>query len=126
MNNSQNSYQRKVYLRKYYHDLRSQVIKKLGGRCNCCGESKEVFLTIDHISPLLTIPERRQLGMRRLKYSPSVYSAVRRSNYNKNIFQVLCYNCNCAKRTNKFCPHQILNECDNPKPVAQAAPAHAL
>ena len=74
-------------------------------KCTCCGESGLVFLTIDHING----GGRKHLKKhnRELRGGTVFYRWLRKNNYPKG-FQVLCYNCNCAKRCSKFCPHKTL------------------
>lgn len=80
--------------------LRAEVIERYGGRCACCGESAFYFLTIDHINND-GAAHRRQIGR------ASLYKWLRDNDYPKG-FQVLCYNCNCAKGRYGLgvCPHQ--------------------
>lgn len=61
---------------QYLTDIREQVITAFGGKCQCCGETDHRFLTLDHI------------------------------NGRKDKFQILCFNCNCAKGIYGICPHQ--------------------
>lgn len=79
--------------------LRSRVIEAYGNQCACCGERRYEFLTIDHIDGS-GAQHRRELGG-----SQHVYAWLRRNNYPQG-FQVLCWNCNCAKHFHHGCPHQ--------------------
>ncbi len=85
--------------------LRDRIRTKLkfislyGGECTCCGEADPRFLTLDHIGSDGN-EHRKDLACNQImalairEYSPSKY-------------QVLCYNCNCAKSTNGgICPHK--------------------
>jgi len=104
------------YGRKYYSDhqdgfrvnarQRSMNVKRLvidhyGGRCNCCGEDRLAFLTIDHVDG------------RGNKHRDSVGRGNGRDFYHWLIqndfpsgFQVLCFNCNCGRSVNGgVCPH---------------------
>lgn len=66
--------------------------------CSCCGVSDGRILTIDHKDPATKIKGLSGLELyRRLKLGafPEGY-------------QVLCFNCNCGKRTRKVCPHREL------------------
>ena len=70
----------------------------LGGKCKCCGESALPFLTIDHIKPIKGAANRKNLLV---LYSDIVAGIGRK------LYQVLCWNCNCARELNSgVCPHK--------------------
>lgn len=77
---------------------KQKVITAYGGKCNCCEEKEISFLSIDHIGGGGNT-HRRQLGGGGQK----LYAFLRRNGYPSG-YQVLCYNCNFAKSTNKKCP----------------------
>ena len=64
--------------------------------CACCGIRELQFLTIDHIN---NDGKDYSQNIRR-----SLYWYLKRSNFPKG-YQVLCWNCNCAKRLSGSCPH---------------------
>lgn len=66
--------------------------------CACCGITELAFLTIDHINGN-GAAHRRSIG--RVNF----YAWLIRNEYPDG-FQVLCYNCNCAKRDGAECPHK--------------------
>lgn len=68
-------------------------------QCACCGEAQLEFLTIDHIIPL------KRKGAMRKDAGTGLYARLRAAGFPSG-FQVLCFNCNCAKRTYSTCPHQ--------------------
>jgi hypothetical protein len=76
-------------------------------KCACCGETEILFLHIDHINGD-GAEHRRQMvkdqgyvsGGNNLPYW------LEKHGYPKG-FQILCANCNLAKRANKICPHQL-------------------
>lgn len=73
-----------------------------GGVCVCCGESEPNFLTFDHIYNDGASQRRRG------KFRNGIGSIARylkREGYPEG-FQILCYNCNCAKGFYGMCPHQ--------------------
>jgi hypothetical protein len=83
--------------------LRLEVIAAYGGKCVCCKETNEIVLTIDHIDETgayhrMTL---KQAGIH------SVYRWLRRNKFPKDNFQLLCQNCNFAKRYHKNCPHNL-------------------
>lgn len=65
--------------------------------CACCGEANIVFLTIDHINGGGGA-HRRQIGK-------NFYWWLIKNEFPDG-FQVLCYNCNMAKRDGAECPHK--------------------
>ena len=90
--------------RKYYRDLRYELISHYGGnppKCKCCGESTFEFLTLDHINGG---------GNQQRKFLKTggngLYAWIKCNNF-PPIFQVLCANCNYAKWQKGICPHQV-------------------
>jgi hypothetical protein len=83
---------------------RSQVFEAYGGyKCNCCGETEPMFLSIDHVDN--NGAEERKSGL----YAGSgvgFYQWLRKSGFPPG-YQVLCMNCNTGKHKNGgVCPHQ--------------------
>lgn len=79
-------------------------------KCNCCGEDKIQFLTLDHVN-LDGASHRGQFQKERKRGGTmggnKFYTWLRKNNYpNKIKIQVLCFNCNCARQYSKHCPHQ--------------------
>ncbi len=99
-------------LRQYERDktlrsqakLKAEVFAAYGGyRCNCCGESEPMFLSVDHI-----YNDGNQ--MRKNKVHPTsgsaFYAWIVRNKFPPG-FQILCMNCNTGKHKNGgICPHQ--------------------
>lgn len=83
-------------------NLRLSIIEAYGGKCECCGETQPQFLTIDHIYDD-GADHRRELGTG----SKKIYKWLTKNNYPKDRFQLLCYNCNCAKGCFGICPHKL-------------------
>ena len=83
-------------------DLRKTVLLHYSPKlvCTCCGESTYQFLTIDHING-----KTKNRNDDSNKSGNSLYLYLRRNNYPVG-FQVLCFNCNCAKGIHGACPHQ--------------------
>lgn len=91
-------------------------------KCACCGESHLEFLTIDHMNGGGS-KHRRELNKSN-KHSPgglAFYYWLRRNNYPSG-FQVLCFNCNCAKGMYGVCPHQIDRAGSSPAQVDSGFP----
>ena len=95
--------------------LREEVIRAYGSKCRCCGESGLLFLSIDHV--FNDGAEHR----RRLKTGQaagrSVYLWLKKRKFPRRRFQVLCMNCNYAKRLNGGrCPHET-DQNTHPRPT---------
>jgi len=83
---------------------RGEVFAAYGGyRCNCCGETEPMFLSIDHIDN--NGAQERKSGL----YAGSGYGFyrwLRKSGFPPG-YQVLCMNCQIGKHKNGgVCPHQ--------------------
>jgi len=90
-----------IITKKLRDKNRDLVFRHYGNKCSCCGESTKEFLTIDHINND-GANHRRENGLRG-------GGAVHRWLINHNFpedFQILCFNCNCAKYIYKICPHK--------------------
>jgi hypothetical protein len=91
--------------REYKFLLRSEVLVHYGNKCQCCGESMQEFLSIDHINGGGNKHKKITGGA-----GYPTYLWLKNNNYPDG-FQVLCHNCNQAKHIYKICPHQrIKNE----------------
>jgi len=94
-------------IRKNNAELKADVLTHYSnhpnGICACCFITGIIFLTIDHIDGNGN-EHRRTLG---LKGGTAFYRYLKSNNYPNNPpLQVLCYNCNNAKRINDgYCPH---------------------
>lgn len=77
--------------------VKQQAMDAYGGCCMCCGIKELVFLAIDHIDG------GGNQHRKRLRIN-NMYLWLRKEGYPEG-FQVLCHNCNFAKRLGK-CPHK--------------------
>lgn len=78
-------------------------------KCVCCGENMVDFLTLDHI--LNDGYKERKEGAKRRMGGICLYKFLKKRGYpRKNEFQLLCYNCNCAKKFTGVCPHKQMEE----------------
>ncbi len=78
---------------------KKEVFEHYGKKCNCCGESNQMFLTMDHINGGGTTHRKSIKGEK-------ITSWLYRNNFPKG-FQTLCFNCNWGKHINGgICPHQ--------------------
>lgn len=89
----------------YRKRIKTEVLAKYGGVCTCCGETREAFLTIDHVNRD-GAAERRELYGTQSGSSYSFYLKLKREP-RSNRYQVLCYNCNHASY-HGVCPHKLV------------------
>ena len=85
--------------------LRLGVLAAYGNACQCCGETEQAFLTIDHVN---NDGKQHRAAVR--GGSNGVYRWLRDRGYPKDGFQLLCRNCNWAKYTEGQCPHSIARQ----------------
>lgn len=94
LNQVKNQEIKRLVLSNYsYHEL----------RCACCGENHIDFLTIDHINGGGTQHRTKVIGTQ-------LYRWLIKNNFPSG-YQVLCFNCNCAKglkQNNNKCPHEAM------------------
>ncbi len=86
------------YMKKRRYKERQMVYDHYGHSCACCGETTYEFLTIDHINGG-GFKHRKEIG------SSGICNWLIKNNFPEG-FQVLCYNCNCAKGFYGQCPHK--------------------
>lgn len=95
--------------KEYWRRLRLEIMDAYGGRrCACCGESNQMFLSVDHINGD-GAQHRRQLGYTTGNGrggSSRTMQWIKQNNFPPG-FQVLCFNCNHGKHVNGgTCPHK--------------------
>lgn len=84
--------------------IKLEVFEAYGGkRCACCGESHEEFLTIDHIEG--GGARHRRDAETSMYRGSDFYWLLKKHGYPDG-YQVLCMNCNLAKRNESACPHK--------------------
>ena len=88
--------------KKYELENKILVIKEYGGECVCCHEKTIEFLTIDHIGNNGS-EERKNTNQ---GTGSKLYRWLIKNNFPKDNYQLLCFNCNCAKGFFGYCPHQ--------------------
>jgi len=96
--------QQQEYNKQWYAVLKKQVIAGYGGKCQCpggCDESRFQFLTVDHVNND-GAEQRRKLGNK--EFGSALYQRLIAQNFPDD-YQLLCYNCNCAKGFYGECPH---------------------
>lgn len=98
----------KIRLKIYWTALKTRVFEHYSQErvcCACCGESNMAFLTLDHINND-GAEHRRKIG--RGFYQTLTW--IKQNNFPEG-FQVLCYNCNQAKKTHGGnCPHNLVED----------------
>lgn len=97
-NRYNHSPKRKVVSHRYTRKLRLTILAAYGNKCVCCGEAREEFLTIDHINGD-GADERRRITI-------PLYAWIKKQNFPKDKYRLLCWNCNCSIGRYGYCPHQ--------------------
>jgi hypothetical protein len=83
--------------------LKVECLENYGGAiCQCCGETKIEFLTIDHINRDGT-PHRKEIS--KDGKGAHIYRWLKKNNFPSG-FRVLCMNCNFSIGHFGYCPHQ--------------------
>lgn len=90
----------KAEFRQNARKIKLEVIAAYGGECACCGETAPEFLTIDHIDGGGKAHRRELAG-----YGRAIYRWLKAQGFPQDGFQLLCWNCNCAKGFYGTCPH---------------------
>ena len=91
-------YHRKAYL-KLRGDVLTHYSKDGTPKCVCCGVTEIEFLTLDHVN--------NDGARHRLLLHGNIYRKLRLASYpSEPPLQILCQNCNSAKRFARVCPHQ--------------------
>lgn len=81
--------------------LKIEVMNAYGGKCECCGEVRLEFLTIEH-SFGDGKQKRQEVGR------TNIYRDLKKRGFPKNEgIQVLCFNCNLSRAMQGYCPHDI-------------------
>jgi hypothetical protein len=82
--------------------LRQIVLAHYGAVCTCCGEAAQEFLTVDHINGDGHLRRRQGVDQRGVAW----YRQIIRAGFPEDL-QLLCWNCNEAKRIYGTCPHTL-------------------
>jgi hypothetical protein len=83
--------------------IKNEVFEAYGGwRCACCGETTRDFLSLDHIEG----GGNQQRKLLKKVNTYNFYSWLREQKFPPG-YQILCMNCNFAKRYTMTCPHQF-------------------
>ena len=89
-----------------------ETVEAYGGKCSCCGETRILFLTIDHVNND-GATERRGLGdgpsakSKKGRAGINFYRHLKKAGFPQDRYRLLCFNCNCGRaRNDGVCPHQ--------------------
>lgn len=95
---------RRAMHKRWRDNLRREVMQHYGDRCACCGETTYEFLSLDHIN---NDGSKHRGSIRYNQGNWKMLLDIRNRGY-PPIYQILCMNCNWAKRYGQ-CPHQKIN-----------------
>lgn len=79
--------------------MKKAVFDHYGNRCECCGETRPEFFTIDHLNND-GAKHRKEMG-RGFK----IHKWLLKHRFPDG-FRLLCYNCNCSRGHYGYCPHE--------------------
>lgn len=86
--------------REWRTRLLNGALKKLGGRCACCGETERRFLQIDHVNG--------DGNRDRVRRSPQAFYRHVMENEEPGVrLRLLCANCHFAHSYRSGCPHEL-------------------
>lgn len=94
-----------LYSRVKNLTYKSQILSAYNNECQCCGEIIWQFLTIDHIDNDGAKHRREEFGFRRA--GTTMYRWLKKHDYPKDNFRLLCMNCNACIGFHGFCSHKI-------------------
>ena len=89
------------WIKKFRKDLKLEVVTAYGGKCECCDESHWQFLTLDHVDGNGQTDRAKYRNV-----TGALYGWIKRNNFPKNGYRLLCMNCNWIRRFGGTCPHQ--------------------
>jgi len=87
----------------YRQSQKEAILDHYGRYCACCGEDEPVFLSVDHVAGDGAAHRRANAK----RSGASLYSLLIKDGFPVG-FQILCYNCNFAKRNGHACPHAAI------------------
>lgn len=90
----------KARMRERHYKNRLRVLNHYGGKCACCGENRYEFLALDHINGGGSQHRRQIKGG-----SKHMTQWVINNGFPKDMFRILCHNCNMAIGAYGYCPH---------------------
>lgn len=99
--------------RIYRVEKRMKALLAYGGKCACCGERREFFLTLDHVNNDGK-EHREEIG------TSQMWWWLEKNRYPDG-FQVLCANCHLAKTKNGACTCQTSSSLCRPSLIGTTA-----
>lgn len=81
--------------------LKQELFDAYGHQCACCDEAEEAFLTLEHTNG--DGADHRQ----RVGSGSGVYQDLKKRGWPKDGYEILCWNCNMARRYGNTCPHKL-------------------
>jgi hypothetical protein len=85
--------------------MRRLVIAAYGGKCECCGVTEYEFLNIDHKNN--DGAEHRKKD-KKTSTGYGLYRHIIKTNFPRDRFRLLCWNCNCSRGIYGRCPHEAM------------------
>lgn len=111
--NSERNRQRAL---EYHRSLRLQLLAAYGGKCECCGETREAFLSLDHknndgAAHRISLRKNKASNYKDSKNSTCAWNDLKKRGWPKDNYRLACYNCNVGRHRNTgnrgICPHEI-------------------
>lgn len=99
----------RVKERERRRQIKLDVLAHYGNKCACCGETEEVFLSMDHKNNDGAAHRKAVFNGPNSVFrgGTHIYMWIKRNKY-PDSFQILCHNCNHGKHLNGgVCPHQM-------------------
>lgn len=91
--------------------LKAEMIAAYGGKCQHCGESDSIVLTLDHINDDSDV-EKEAYG-ENARGGHKQYQRLKAAGWPKERFQLLCFNCN-AKKEHQRRRNAMMSRWGNP------------
>jgi len=89
---------RNEIVRNKSKEMRKTFLEMYGNKCACCGETTYEFLTLEH--------KNGQRGIEKSRKKSGKHSyAIAIREYRPDLYEILCWNCNCSKGRYGYCPH---------------------
>jgi hypothetical protein len=83
-------------------EARAEGIAHYGGKCICCGEARNEFLTMEHKNGR-NADKPRYTGVK-------AWLKAKWDGWPEDI-TLMCFNCNCARGAYGYCPHEKERRC---------------
>lgn len=78
--------------------LKVEMIEAFGSKCCCCDENNPAFLTLEHKERVHHKQQKRKCHQ--------LMRDAKRDGWDRTKYEMLCFNCNCAKEHQGECPHR--------------------